>query len=89
MEFWRKGLEGSYRLRVSIARHGYHVFFSTHINSRRIRIDDRQQLQINASVCIGFAFFPAHSYLPLFNDGAGSARRRNRFTNLSNGVEPP
>jgi hypothetical protein len=38
MEFWRKGLQGSYRLGVSIARHRYEVFFSTDIDSRRIRM---------------------------------------------------
>jgi hypothetical protein len=60
MEFWCKGLEGSYWLGVSIAWHGYEVFFSTNINSCRIGIDERQRLEINASASIGFALFPVH-----------------------------
>ena len=68
MKVWRKGLEGSYWLGISIRGHRYEMFFGTDINPRRIRVDERQALQMN---------------------GAGSARQRNRFTRLSNGVEPP
>ena len=86
MKVWSKGLESSYRFWVSIARHCYEVFFSTDVNSGRIWIDDGQNLQINTF--IGFILFSAHGLL-LVKNGAGSARWRNRFTNLSNGVEPP
>jgi hypothetical protein len=60
MELWSEGFDGSYRLWVSIAWHCYAVFFSTDINSRRIRIDHGQPLQINTF--IGFALFPAHKF---------------------------
>jgi hypothetical protein len=60
MEFWCKGLEGTYRLGVSIAWHGYEVSFSTNINSCRIGIDERQSLEIKATASIGFALFSVH-----------------------------
>ena len=40
MEVRRKGLEGSYRLGVSIARHRNDMFFSPNINSGGMRVDE-------------------------------------------------
>ena len=79
-------MEGSYRLWVSIEGHGYEMFFGTDVDSRCIWMDNGEPLQINTF--IGFILFSAHSYF-LVKNGAGSARWRIGFTNLSNGVEPP
>jgi hypothetical protein len=40
------------------------------------------------TLLLALLFFLRIAFDCLMN-GAGSARRRNRFTNLSNGVEPP
>ena len=38
MQVWSKGLEGSYRLWISIARYRYEMFFGTDVDSRRVHI---------------------------------------------------
>jgi hypothetical protein len=48
VKVWRKGLEGPYRLEISIREHRYDMFFSTDINSGRVRVDQRQALQMNS-----------------------------------------
>jgi hypothetical protein len=60
MNVWRKGLEGSYWLGISIREHRYDMFFGTDINSGRVRVDEREALQMNSF--IGFVFLFAHSF---------------------------
>ena len=59
MEIWRKGLEGSYWLEVSIAGHGNDMFFGTDVNSSRVGINQRQALEMNSFT--GFVFLFARS----------------------------
>jgi hypothetical protein len=60
MEIWREGLEGSYRLGISIRGHCYDVFFATNINSGGVGINQRQALAMNSFA--GFVFPFAHSF---------------------------
>jgi hypothetical protein len=59
VEIWRKGLEGSYRLGISIAGHGNNMLFGTDVNSSRVRVDQRQALEMSSFA--GFVFLFAHS----------------------------
>jgi len=59
-EVWRKGLEGSYRLRISIRGHCYQVLFAADIDSRSVGVDQRQAFEMN--FFSGFVFLSAHSF---------------------------
>jgi hypothetical protein len=60
MEVWRKGLEGSYRLGISISGHRYQMLFAADINSGGVGMDQRQALEMNSFTGIIFLF--AHSF---------------------------
>jgi len=60
VEIWRKGLEGSYRLGISISGHRYQMLFAADINSGGVRMDQRQALEMN--FFSGFAFLFAHRF---------------------------
>jgi len=60
VEVWRKGLKGSYRLRISIGRHSYQMLFAADIDSRRVGVDQRQAFEMH--YFSGFVFLFAHSF---------------------------
>jgi hypothetical protein len=42
VEIWRKGLEGSYRLGISIRGYRYDMFFGADIDPGRVGVNQRQ-----------------------------------------------
>jgi hypothetical protein len=60
VEIWRKGLEGSYWLGVSIAGHRNDMFFGTDVDSSGVGINERQALKMNSFT--GFVLLFAHSF---------------------------
>jgi hypothetical protein len=60
MEVWRKGLEGSYRLGISISGHRYQMLFAADINSGGVGMDQRQALEMNSFT--GTIFLFAHNF---------------------------
>jgi hypothetical protein len=53
-EFWRKGLKGSNRSLVSIARHGYDMLCSPNVNARRIGMNHRQACRLTPLLALLF-----------------------------------
>ena len=84
MDVWRKGLEGSNRLGILISGHRYQMLFAADINSGGVGMNQRQALLLALFIFLRIAFDRFNKW-----GRRGAARQRNRFTRLSNGVEPP